>query len=379
MTDGEMTDRTNQDDHSIAPPDAASILEQQAPADARFSDPAAGPGRPVISVEDLQALLPPENLELLSAVLEISQAPTTDRTRLYHALMAGSYLVPVVKLPSAPEDGQPGEEVNVDVVTFAATDGTMALPAFTHAAALQLWTKEDQPTITLQGRALFQLSAPTAIAAIFINPAGPFGGQVSHPEIEALAQGVIPIGPPAQTLPAGPPNVYIDLPLAPIPAATSARVQEILESNAAVVTAHLFLMQVGEAQPPILTLGVHAEGAAAQWVIPQLTRALRRESLSFEPYQTPQLYSLDNEPGAEQIRKTVPAFYTRAGAELAEYDEMIEIPASAESEEVTESAEATGYEEANESEEATETGDEDETNDVLPPRRRQLWPFGRRG
>jgi hypothetical protein len=358
---------------------------------------------PPIAVEELEKLLPPENQELLHAVLEISGASDSDRTRLYAGLLGATFLTPLIKAPPenppAPEAGKAPGEVTVEVLTLTGAQGEQVLPVFTHAAALQGWAEQQPwyqqtiPTISLTGEAVFQLASGSPIAIVLVNPGGPFGGQVPRNEFQALAQGLHP-GVVEPEVPAEAENVYIDLPLVPVLPETIDRLLDIFEEHTSITRAYLFLMQVGQSGSPQLTIGLQADGPAAPWVIPQMTRLLQNETLSFEPYSIPELLRLDLMEGAEAVQNMVPPLFARTPesgrqghgpADEGSDHEEAAVGAAADnmgedfSDEArrgldTEESYATGPS----AEPADEASDEADLPPAAPVRRRPLWPFGRR-
>ncbi|MDQ2731262.1 MAG: SseB family protein [Armatimonadota bacterium] len=319
----------------------------------------AADGPPPLTAEMIERDLLPENLELFHAILELAQNPQGDRGRLYAALVGGTYLVPLAKAPMPTEGSTEPNEVTLEVLTLTGPNGELALPIFTHEAALAQWTPEPPPTVPLPGGAVFQLSAGSPMEVVAINPAGPFGGQVTRAEFEPLSQGVMPVlvAPQPEEAQNAAQNVYIDVPMTPLPEETMEGLAAMMESNPAIKSAHLFLMQMGDATAPELTLGIHAEGAASQWVEPQVTRLMQQQKLLFDPYDAPRLLLLHAVPGAESVRNSVPPFFLRddEGEELGEEPE----------EEAT--MEAAGDQEASSS-----SGPDD------APKKRGRWPFGRR-
>ena len=321
----------------------------------------AGQPAPGMLLEDLHAQLPPENQELLSAVMDVAAHPETDRSRLHAALVGATYLVPLARGLNTPP--AKGEEVNLEVLTLTGPDGKMALPVFTHPEAIVLWNPQDQSSVALPGAAVFQMAAQSPMDLVAINPAGPFGGNVPRAEFEAYAQGLLPGMNPAAPVQVPPQNVYLDLPLEPLPEQTRAQLCEMFENSEAILEAYLFLLQVGETGSPDLTLGVLAVGSAAQWVEKQLQRFIRQHSLSFDPYPEPHILLLEALPDSESVRQTVPAMYRRDGGARdlrpgagPEHDaEDVPGTPDLEREERMPSASRVGE-----------------------PKRRSLWPFGRR-
>ena len=333
--------------------------------------PAAGP-----PAEPIEIRLPPENVELFHAIMEIANNPESDRIRLYAALTGSVFLVPLSGEPPSTEAPQ-GDEVNIDVLTLTGPEGELALPVFTHEDAVRQWIPAEQPTpatMTFSGLSLFQLAAASPMQFILINPAGPFGGQVSRPEFEALAQEVLPeiaaMLPPQDaagqsSMTGALQNVYVDALLEPLPETTEERLRELFEENAAVRGAYLFLMQVGENSPPRLALGIDVEGAAGQWVIPQVNRLFSSEPLSFEPYETPELVLLENIPGSQSVRETVVPLFERPGETIG----------TAESEERQETIDDDNAPAPDEPAFAAGSDEIEPADDA--PRRRSLWPFRR--
>lgn len=340
------------------PNDNAGLLDDTTDADDELgTDPQDGP--PPLTAEMIEKDLLPENSELFHAILELAQNPQGDRSRLYAALLGGTYLVPLANAPTPTEGSTEPNEVTLEVLTLTGPNGELALPVFTHEAALLQWAPEPPPTIPLPGQAVFQLSAGSPMEVVAINAAGPFGGQVTRAEFEPLSQGLMPglVAAQPEVPDAAAQNVYIDVPMTPLPEETMEQLASMMDSNPAIKSAHLFLMQMGDATAPELTLGIHAEGAASQWVEPQITRLLQQQKLSFDPYGTPRLLLLHAIPGAESVRNSVPAFFLRDG----EDEELQEEP---EEEEMIE--------------------DTEDLSDVSPsgaeeaPKRKGRWPFGRR-
>ncbi|MCA1595105.1 MAG: hypothetical protein LC772_01570, partial [Chloroflexi bacterium] len=136
------------------------------------------------------------------------------------------------------------------------------------------------------------------------------------------------------------------------------------------------LMQVGEAESPRLALGLDVEGAAGQWVIPQMSRLFGLESLSFVPYGMPELLLLEAIPGSDSVRQTIPPLFLREGS--ADAARQAEEPTAAGAEGEFYPSDPVGAEEAEydtSPDDAPVSRDDEAASSA--PRRRSLWPFRR--
>ena len=140
--------------------------------------------------------------------------------------------------------------------------------------------------------------------------------------------------------------------------------KSLLESNAGVKGAHLFLMQVGDAGAPRLTLGLYVEGPAGQWVLPQLNRRFHQEPLDFAPYESPEIILLDSIPGGEEVRERIPALFDRDPDRPSGSPAINPDPDPAETPEF-------------EKEEDTTSSSDASRQDEGGRRRRLMWPFRR--
>ena len=77
---------------------------------------------------------------------------------------------------------------------IAGEDGP-ALPVFTRIEAMLAWRPTGYGPVALTGRTLFETAARYKTAKIEVNPASVPRGWISRAEIEALAQGRVPLGP----------------------------------------------------------------------------------------------------------------------------------------------------------------------------------------
>jgi len=176
----------------------------------------------------------------------------------------------------------------------------------------------------------------------------------------------------------------VDAPLVPIPEATEDELIELLENNEAVASAHLFLMQVGEAAAPQLKIGIWSNGSGAQWLPQQYARLLRQKQLSFEPFDVPEMVILNEIPGGENLRDNLPPFYQSdedAAAQAGQGNVEDAEDLDEESEDLDE-AEDFSEEAGDEGEETGERGEESHDAEAppadAPPRRRGFWPFGKK-
>ena len=132
------------------------------------------------------------NARLVHAMQAVATQDDPDsRRELYEAMLDSILLVPTnEQVQPGIRDIQPGEEIVF--ITLEVAGGKLAWPFFTHRKAVLAW-QSDIHFYGFQARHIFQLARQYGIDSILINPAGPVGGQVMRWEIEALADGNIPV------------------------------------------------------------------------------------------------------------------------------------------------------------------------------------------
>lgn len=210
---------------------------------------------------------------------------TSDHRRALFDLLLSSTLLAVTpdvaRLPGAPE-GQSS------LTTLESEDGPV-LPVFTNVEAIRAWRQTGYRPVALPGRTLFQTAARYKTAKVEVNPGSVPRGWISRAEIEALAQGRIPVGPVRQRT--EPIRDKVQRPAVRPPEALIEAARRALQSHPETVAAWLFAMLVGDG-PAQLTVGVELVGgldeaascAAIQRIVEETwARSSDAEQLKFIP------------------------------------------------------------------------------------------------
>lgn len=176
------------------------------------------------------------NPELLRAMHLVATNDNPDnRKRLYEAMLAASFWVPV---PETPSGLGPGLQVansatEIQLSEFTDANGVRATAAFTDEEALRNWDP-NTPHLGLKSRDLFRAVLPTDIQTIVINPFDPIrkmirpGGRVSRAEFEVLAEGIFPSLDPVQLQLRASEKIFIGKPASP----PGSAIEELLRSKA---------------------------------------------------------------------------------------------------------------------------------------------------
>lgn len=135
----------------------------------------------------------PVSLEVEQAMRRVAERDTPENRRALFELLLGATLL-AATAQSTPESGEQG------LATVAGEDGP-ALPVFTRNEALLAWRPTGYRPVALTGRTLFETAARYKTAKIEVNPGSVPRGWISRTEIDALAQGRVPVGPTEEPMP----------------------------------------------------------------------------------------------------------------------------------------------------------------------------------
>jgi len=125
------------------------------------------------------------------------------------------------------------------------------------------------------GRALFEMAARYETARIEVNPGSVPRGWISRTEIEALAQGRLPLGPKDELAPAG--EMLVARPGVRPPDALIEATRRALEAQPHVVAGWLFASVQG-AGPPRLMVGVQLTRGIDQATTEETMQAIVEET-----------------------------------------------------------------------------------------------------
>ena len=195
-----------------------------------------------------------------------AQDTPENRRALFELLLRATLLAATAdQSPSGSEQG---------LATLTGKNGPV-LPVFTRAEALLAWRPSGYAPVAVTGRALFEMAARYQTARIEVNPASVPRGWISRTEIEALAQGRLPLGPvqelgPAAEMTVGPPAVRP--PDALVQAASRA-----LEAQPHAVAGWLFATAQGDG-PPQLMIGVQLVRGLDQAATEETMQAIVEET-----------------------------------------------------------------------------------------------------
>jgi len=159
-------------------------------------------------------------------------------------------------LAATADQSPPGEQQGL---AWLEGENGPVLPVFTRPDALLAWRPQGYAPIAVTGRALFEMAARYKTGRIEVNPSSVPRGWISRTEIEALAQGRLPLGP--QQEPASSDEVRVAPPAVRPPDQLIEAVRQALEAQPHAVAGWLFATD-------------HAGGPAQLTVGVQLTRGV---------------------------------------------------------------------------------------------------------
>ncbi len=206
----------------------------------------------------------PETTAVERAMRRVAEQDTPEHRRALFELLLESTLFAATADPSPP-DAKPG------LATLAGENGPV-LPVFTRTDALLAWRSSGYRPVVVVGRALFEMAARYKTARIEVNPASVPRGWISRGEIEALAQGRLPLGLTQELAPAG--DVKVGPPALRPPDALIESARRALDAQPDAVAGWLFAMVQGDGAPQLMVgvqlargLGQEAEAATMQAIV----------------------------------------------------------------------------------------------------------------
>jgi SseB protein N-terminal domain len=194
----------------------------------------------------------------------VAEEDTPEHRRALFELLLESTLLAAAVDPS-PSDAKPG------LATTAGENGPV-LPVFTRPDALLAWRPSGYRPVSIVGRSLFEMAARYQTARIEVNPASVPRGWISRTEIEALAQGRLPLGLTQELAPSG--EVKIGPPAVRPPDALIESARRALDAQPDAVAGWLFAMVQGDGAPQLMVgvklasgLDQPAEAATMQAIV----------------------------------------------------------------------------------------------------------------
>ena len=175
----------------------------------------------------------------------VAEDDTPEHRRALFELLLGATLL-AAKADPSPSGAEEG------LATLAGENGPV-LPVFTRPDALLAWRPSGYVPVAVTGRALFEMAARYETARIEVNPVSVPRGWISRTEIEALAQGRVPLGPTPELAPAG--DMKVGPPAVRPPEALIEAACRALDTQPHAVAGWLFVTMQGEG-PPQLMVGV---------------------------------------------------------------------------------------------------------------------------
>jgi SseB protein N-terminal domain/SseB protein C-terminal domain len=176
------------------------------------------------------------------AMRRVAERDTPEHRRALFELLLEATLLAAAADPSA-SDAQPG------LATIAGENGPV-LPVFTRTDALLAWRPSGYKPVAVVGRALFEMAARYQTARIEVNPASVPRGWISRGEIEALAQGRLPLGLTQELARSG--EVKIGPPAVRPPDALIESARRALDAQPDTVAGWLFAMVQDEGAPQLV-------------------------------------------------------------------------------------------------------------------------------
>ncbi|MEZ0069995.1 hypothetical protein ABIA32_006043 [Streptacidiphilus sp. MAP12-20] len=194
------------------------------------------------------------NAALEAAMREVALHDSPQSRGLLYQLLLDALVI--VAIPDEPAIAGPrtlnaGESLTL--VTTSDDDATV-LPVFTHAEAVLAWRPEQGGMLTLPARAVLELAAANATNKIAINPGSATWGFVSRREIQALAQGRVPLPDGSEVVTAAA-EVRVGRPQSMPPAEVMTALSQALNAEPTANAAWIFVMQQGTT-PGEMTVGV---------------------------------------------------------------------------------------------------------------------------
>lgn len=208
-----------------------------------------------------------ESLDVEGAMRRVAEHDTPEHRRALFELLLGATLLAATADPSPS-----GAEQRL--ATLAGENGA-TLPVFTRPDALLAWRPSGYTPVAVTGRALFELAAHDKTARIEVNPASVPRGWISRTEIEALAQGRLPLGPTEEVAP--PPELNVGPPAVRPPDALIEAVRRALEAQPHAVAGWLFATVQGDG-PPQLMVGVQLARALDQTATQETMQGIVEET-----------------------------------------------------------------------------------------------------
>jgi hypothetical protein len=216
--------------------------------------PAADSGAGTAGSSERESTSPPSgSLEVERAMRRVAEQDTPENRRALFELLLASTLLAATADPPPPG-------IEPDLATVAGENGAV-LPVFTRADALLAWRPSGYAPIALSGRTLFEMAARYETARVEVNPASVPRGWISRTEIEALAQGRLPLDPTQERAPVG--EMKVGPPAVRPPDALIQAARRALEAQPNAVAGWLFVTEP-------------ADGTAQLMVGVQLARGLDR-------------------------------------------------------------------------------------------------------
>jgi hypothetical protein len=222
-----------------------------------------GSGSPGASPPDERA----EALDIERSMRRVAQQDTPDhRSALFELLLEATLLAATADPPPA------GAEQSL--ATVAGENGQV-LPVFTRPEALLAWRPHGYKPVGVTGRALFQMAARDRTARIEVNPASAPRGWISRTEIEALAQGRLPLGPTQELAPAG--GMKVGPAAVRPPDALIEAARRALESQPRAVAGWLFATERGDGAAQLM-IGVQLARGLDQVATEETMQAIVEET-----------------------------------------------------------------------------------------------------
>jgi hypothetical protein len=182
----------------------------------------------------------PRNQELADALRAEADREGAGRPGVYRALLGGVVLVPTT---------QASPEAESTVAVFPFTGGGGVLVTFSAVGALRSWSAQARTFVAMPGRDLAALARRHRVDGVILDPGSPSALSLAPAELDALADGLLPV-PPGQ----GPFTVASPLPRAvrptrlTYPDAARASLRR-LSSRPEVAAVHLLDVNYGDGEP----------------------------------------------------------------------------------------------------------------------------------
>jgi len=212
-----------------------------------------------------------EATEVEAAMRRVAERDTPEHRRALFELLLDATL-------TAAAVGKPAPGAEQGLAMLESKEGPVLL-VFTGIDALLAWRATGYTPVAVPGRTLFEMAARHGTARIEVNPASVPRGWISRTEIEALAEGQIPVGPTEERAQPSrePTRVKVGRPAVRPPDDLIEAARQALRSQPHAVAGWLFLIAEGSDSPRLM-VGVELARGLSQSDVDAAMQAILEET-----------------------------------------------------------------------------------------------------